>query len=206
MSKSLVSEDTAHLGPAMKALNRHQRLFVSALFTSKPGHGQLALCAKEAGYGTATSSPASFASIANRLVNNDRVIEAIKEQTKKLLRSAAPKALSVVHEILNDITHKDRLKAANAILERVDPVETKHSVEVTHKINHTKNALDHLAYLKSLGVSHDKLVEEFGEIGLAHYTELLEAIEKAQPIDVEYKELPAPEGLDDQIAKEVSEL
>ncbi len=54
--------------------------------------------------------------------------------TRALLRAEAPQAVQAVHEIMADRDHKDRLRAALGVIERLDPVETRSSVEVTHRV------------------------------------------------------------------------
>ena len=43
-----------------------------------------------------------------------------------------PDALTVVHEIMADKNHKDRLKAAQVIINYAHPVQTAHHVTVEH--------------------------------------------------------------------------
>ena len=126
-------EDEESYGPAMRALSIQQRKFVQALFEN-PGHGAGARSARAAGFGHATSKPLTFARIANRLFHNPKVLAAIQEMTRALLRAEAPQAVQAVHEIMADRDHKDRLRAALGVIERLDPVETRSSVEVTHRV------------------------------------------------------------------------
>src|SRR6266536_5124992 len=112
----LPTEDESELGPALRECTVQERRFIHALFDGKPGHGSGARAARAAGYGKGdgSSSPQTMARIANRLFNRQRVSDAIKEQTRRLLRAEAPMAVHVVREIMKDQDHKDRLKAANA--------------------------------------------------------------------------------------------
>ena len=179
-------EETEHWGPAMAVCSPMQRTFVMALMETKPGYGALTAAARTAGYGNreGTSTPKTMSVIAQRLMNNDKVIAAIAEMTKKMIRSEALASVQTVREIRDDITHKDRLKAAMVFIERVDPVETKHNVEVTHKVvNHDQEAVDTLRHMKAIGATPAMLEAHFGFTGLSRYERLL-ALEDAAKGDV----------------------
>jgi hypothetical protein len=47
--------------------------------------------------------------------------------------------------------------------------------EIRHRVDHGKEAIDALRWMKSLGVSRDKLVEYFGHSGLGRYEAQLNA-------------------------------
>ena len=61
-------------------------------------------------------------------------MRAIEEESKRLVRALGPQAIKVIKEILDDREHKDRLKAARTVLERIDPtflgVQHQHRVDV----------------------------------------------------------------------------
>ena len=130
----------------MRALNARQRAFVLALFEENPTRGALVAAARRAGYGNpdGSSTAQAMATIASRLADDEKVQAAIAEITKKRIRREGPAAVMAINEIISNPLHKDRLKAVATILDRIDPVETKHNIEVTHKIDHTKSALEHL--------------------------------------------------------------
>ena len=200
---ALVSTENENnaLGPAMRALNARQRAFVFALFEENPGHGALAAAARRAGYGNpdGSSTARTMATIASRLADDERVQAAITEITKKRIRREGPAAVAAINEIVSNPGHKDRLRAATTILERIDPVETKHKIEVTHKADHTKSALEHLEYLLRLGTSEEALLAEFGPIGLPRLRALL-----AKPIDAEFTVIEP--SVEDDIAKQMENL
>jgi phage terminase small subunit len=159
----LPQEDESELSPAMRALNIQQRRFVTALFEN-PGHGAGARAARAAGYGHAKSKALTFARQANRLFNDPKVQRAIAEQTARLLRSEAPQAVQAVREIMGDKDHKDRLKAANLVLERLDPTETRHHVDVVHR---AEPSIDDLVrwmrhFRDDLNFTRDQLNAMFG--------------------------------------------
>lgn len=179
-----VPEPVPNYGPAMTLLRPRQRRFVEALFEQRPGYGAYSGAARVAGYGNkeGTSTAESIGAIAQRLLSDDKVIAAIAEVAKKRIRADAPAAVRAVADIVNDPTHKDRLRAATTILERIDPVETKHSVAVTHEIvDHTRDAVDMLRRLLEIGATREMLVKEFGFTGLSRYEKLL-AIEDAKKV------------------------
>ena len=76
--------------------------------------------------------------------------------------------------LVEDPTHKGHERAISEILSRVHPVETRHEINVVHRIDHDAEAVAQLRTLKSLGVVHEKLVEVFGFSGLGRYERLLE--------------------------------
>jgi phage terminase small subunit len=112
-------------GKAMLALKTDkQRLFVCALFDAPPhGKGQLIYSAKTAGYGTATSTNKSLSVIANRLVQDDKIQAAIKEEAHRRFRLLPPAAIAAVQKLIADPTHRDHARALAMVLDRTDPVQ-----------------------------------------------------------------------------------
>ena len=189
-----MSNEENDLSPIMAALSLKQRTFVRALFTLPPGHGALTDAARLAGYGREDggSTPLVMANIAQRLIHSDKIIAAITEIAKRQFRSNAPAALAAVGQILSDRGHKDRLRAAAMVLKRIDPIETKHNLAVTHEvINRDQDAVSHLRMLLSLDVTRAKLEEVFGFTGLSRYEDLLriEDASKAKVIEGECQEV-----------------
>jgi hypothetical protein len=112
-------------GPKMKALptDRH-RAFVRALYTVRPGHGARVKAAKLAGFGCPTSTPQSMATIASRLSHDERVLEAIREEDEKYIRSSAPRAISALSRLIETPSHKDHARGIAMVLDREYPVES----------------------------------------------------------------------------------
>jgi len=83
-------------GPRMKALdNDRQRQFVVGLFSAPPkGRGQRIWAARFAGYGKAdgTSSNKVLSVIAARLLADQRLIDAVQEESQRRLRLLPPVA------------------------------------------------------------------------------------------------------------------
>jgi hypothetical protein len=118
-------------GPAMLALptDRH-RAFVRALYQVKPGHGANVKAAKLAGFGTPSSSAQSMATISSRLAHDERVLEAIREEDEKRIRSSAPRAISALSSLIENPRHKDHARGIAMVRDRVHPLET------VLKVNH----------------------------------------------------------------------
>jgi hypothetical protein len=121
-------------GPRMKALaNDRQRMFVCALFDAPPhGKGQLIWSAKAAGYGTPTSTNKALGVIAARLLQDERVQAAVREESHRRLRLLPPAAINALHKLIADPSHRDHVRAISTVLDRTDPVEVKHEVNVHH--------------------------------------------------------------------------
>jgi phage terminase small subunit len=112
-----------------RPLSLKERTFVDRYLALGGKHGAGKKAAQLAGY------PASWAGIAShRLLRRPRVMRAIEEESKRLVRALGPQAIQVIKEILDDREHKDRLKAARTVLERIDPaylgVQHQHHVDV----------------------------------------------------------------------------
>jgi hypothetical protein len=162
-------------GPAMAALDYRRRAFVVALYQAPRGFGAQTTAAKMAGFGTAESSQLSMSSIASKLMSETRIIEALAEEDKRRIRSAAPRAIRALEHLVENPDHRDHMRAIDAVLSRVHPIETRHTVEVTHRVDHDAEAVAQLRTLRSLGVAREKLIEVFGFSGLGRYERMLEA-------------------------------
>jgi phage terminase small subunit len=124
--------DDAQNGPAMSALNERQRLFVRALFESPKKHGARVFAARAVGYGSSTSSPQSMASIASRLCSDPKVQNAIQEESLKYVTTLGPMAVRALKNLLGRPAHKDHGRAVGILMDRIAPVESTHTVRVTH--------------------------------------------------------------------------
>jgi phage terminase small subunit len=118
-------------GPAMMRLNERQRNFVVALLTGKPGHGCLTRAYIAAGYQTASRSLAGKA--AYNLSRDEKVLAAISEESKKLIRVHYPEASLALLSVIRNPDHRDHVRAIGMVLDRVDPINTHHSMTVVHK-------------------------------------------------------------------------
>jgi hypothetical protein len=128
--------DLKGLGPAMRKLpNDRWRAAAVARFMVQPGRGggNAAAC-RIAGFGNAegASTSESMRAIAYKVFHDRRMVEALHELGDQFLRGGVPDAIAVVHEIMGDQKHKDRLKAAQVIINYAHPVQTAHHVTVEH--------------------------------------------------------------------------
>jgi hypothetical protein len=128
-------------GPKMKALptDRH-RAFIRALYQVKPGHGSGIKAAKLSGWGQPLSSAASMATIASRLMHDERILAAIHEEDQKRIRASAPRAISALSALVENPKHKDHARGIGMVLDRVHPVEMVHNVKHEHKHEVTLSA------------------------------------------------------------------
>jgi hypothetical protein len=170
-------EIPGELGPAMSKLNERQRNFVRA-YVESPGHGALTRAYIAAGYTCNDRITAGKA--AHLLSRDEKVIAAIAEESRKIIRVHHPEAARALIGVIRDPTHKDHGRALGMILDRVDPIESKHHIDVVHRtIDPDKEALAELHAARHLGASREKLLELFGYNGLERL-EGLERVEKAQ--------------------------
>jgi hypothetical protein len=179
--KSLVSEDWGQLGPAMRALPSNKwRAFVEFYLLEEPGYGAQASAARKAGFGNARSKPSSLARIASRLVRDDRMIAAIGEESRKIVRGGAPEAAKALIALVRNPEHRDHARGIAMVLNRVDPEVTRNDINVTHKIlDPDQEAIEELRALRSLGTPRTKLLELFGPNGLER-VEALELVRRSE--------------------------
>jgi len=180
-------QEYGELGPAMKALpNDRWRAFVEfyvfASFANsrKNNFGAQAEAARKAGFGDAKTRPKTLTQIGWKLMRDDRIIAAVAEESRKLLRAGAPEAVKAALNGVRDPEHKDHARFVRMFLDRTDPVTTHQEISVTHRnIDPDQEAIEELRALRQLGTSREKLLELFGGNGLAR-VEALEASDAAQ--------------------------
>jgi len=167
-------EIEGELSAVEAACSPMERRFVHWLMNLPPKKGFRVQAAKLAGYGK-NSTPHVLNSIAQDLLAKQRVVDLITEVTRKQIRSTAPEAIAAVREIIADKEHRDRLKAATIILERIEPTLQRLDVHVKHEVvDRDAEAVAYLRKLKALGVERSKLEEELGYSDLPRYERLLE--------------------------------
>lgn len=137
-------------GPKMLALptDRH-RDFVRALYQVKPGHGSGVKAAKLAEFGTPSSSPQSLATIASRLLHDERVQEAIAEEDQKRIRGLAPRAISALSRLVENPKHKDHARGIAMTLDRVHPAAQVVKHDVTPEFRDTAQIMRRIAELSA---------------------------------------------------------
>jgi phage terminase small subunit len=108
-----MTEAAESLGPAMSALTERQRAFV-VTFIEFPTLSHVE-CARRAGY---PDNGENAKVVAHRLLTSERVLKALNEELDKRFRRDAVLGRSVLLEIAQDKEHPQRLKAAEALLNR----------------------------------------------------------------------------------------
>jgi hypothetical protein len=143
-----------------KPLSLKERTFVDRFLALGGGRGAGSKAAQLAGY------PASWSSYAaHRMLRRPRVMRAIEMESKRLVRALGPKAIKVIDEILDDREHKDRLKAARTVLERIDPAfvgfQHQHRVDVVESSG-IETAVRMLQVMRELQVPIEVQREKIG--------------------------------------------
>jgi hypothetical protein len=178
-------ENWGEWGPCMRALPSDRwRAFVEHLVLGAGGHGAQAAAARKAGFGHARTRPITMAKIASRLARDDRVISAIAEESRKIIRIGAPAAARALLNLVNDPTHKDHGRAVGLLLARTDPETSTQNINVTHKLlDPDAEAIEELRALRQLGTPREKLLELFGPNGLER-VEALELVRRSEQAKV----------------------
>jgi hypothetical protein len=85
------------------------------------------------------------------------MLAALDELGREFLRGGVPDALGVVYEIMGDERHKDRLKAAQVIINYAHPVQTAHHVTVEH-VDDRRMVEFAMKLADELGIETQKLI------------------------------------------------
>ena len=181
----LIEEAWGAFGPAMRALpNDRQRRFV-LLYCSDPKAGAATRAYLEAGF---NCSRKNAPSIASRLLDDQRIIDAITETSRKILRAGHPQAVAALLDVVGDPAHPHRVKAAAVILDRADPSITRTDMRVAHEhrvtISADEEALEQYRAMLELGVTREKLREVFG----GNYLPKLERMLEDKTKQIEHKD------------------
>lgn len=141
-------------GPAFDQLTEMQKRFVCAMLET--GGQNDAEAARLAGY----SDVGDCAKVrAYKLLRNPLILAAIREESEKRIQAGVGLGASVLVEIARDPLHKDRLKAAESLLNRGGlQIVTKH--EITHKDERSTPELEAavIEMARRLGVDPVKLL------------------------------------------------
>jgi hypothetical protein len=158
----------------------------------------------EFGGGKGAGKPAALAAgfkpsyapfAAHRMLRRATVVREIEQRQKIRLRTLAPKAVDAVEQILDDVQHRDRLKAANQILNRFDPllvgVAHQHAVNVTVKSDEI--GLKLLRRLRELDAPRAMMERLLGVNGLPLLEQRLDGglESKPEPVTIEGEVLEA---------------
>jgi hypothetical protein len=169
------------MGEAMRALPSDRwRAFVRHLVSDTRGYGAVTRAARAAGFGKTNTKPSTLSKQAHQLSRDNRVIAAVAEETRKVIRVGHPEAVTALFNLIRDPSARDHARAIAMVVDRCDPAITKHPVDVVHRHEEPdRMALEELKALRQLGATRDKLLELFGPNGLDRL-EALEAVENAQ--------------------------
>jgi hypothetical protein len=191
------------LGPAVRALqNDRQRAFLQfylwETFNNKrpKNYGAIAAAARKAGYGNPNTTAKNMGNIGWKLMRDPRMVAAVAEESRKYLRAGAPEAVAAVRALVRNPDHPGHVRGIQMTLDRADPVESRSFVEVTHiSVNPDTEALEELRALRALGTSREKLIELFGENGLARIERLerLDTLRRSNEAKVINNAAPVPE-------------
>lgn len=143
-------ETGGRYGPAMLAISFRQKMFVEALLDNGGRNAKLA--ARLAGY--AGESEGSLEVQAHRLMHNDLVLDAIREESIKRMRSFGMAMVTDLVEIAGNHENavKDRLKAIGMVLDRTGmQAIMEHKVTVDDRRSRADLLKELIEGLKSLG-------------------------------------------------------
>ena len=175
------------MGPAMRALPNNQwRLFCEFYLLEKPGHGAQTAAARRAGFGNANTTPLNMARIASRLMRDDRILAALSEEARKLVRGGGVEASKALMNLVRDPEHREHARAIGMVLARTDPEIQRHDLHVTHKIlDPVEEELEELSAARAIGATREKLLELFGgnRLPVLERLELQRQSDKARVID-----------------------
>lgn len=166
------------LGPSMRALaNDQQRLFVCALL--ELGDADYRRAALAAGY--TSNSDTSLYQTAMRLAHDEKVQDAIFEESKRRLQTGLILATNAVLKIVKGegptgqpVAARDQLRAAEMIFNRCGlPAETKGEVVHKHVDATDAERLQNVVRMaKELGIDPKKLLGSRGIVIDAEFTEV----------------------------------
>jgi hypothetical protein len=183
--------------PSDRPLSLREKVFIAKYEEYGGGKGAGKPAAIAAGF------KESYAKIAAcRVLQREPVQREIEKRQKARLRTLIPKAVDAVEQILDDAQHKDRLRAAGTILNRVDPllVGVAHQHNVTIESN-DQMALKALRLLKAMGASRRMLEEALGSGDLPRLEQLAAGngqMRELAPVTIEGEALVEPDDdLDD---------
>jgi len=191
-------ESWGELGPYMKALpNDRFRAFVTFYLMERPGRGAQTNAAKRAGFGKPETLDHTYHQIAWRLMQDPRIVAALAEEARKMLRGGAPDAVKALQDMVYDSTHKDHARAVAMVLDRTDPTVSNSHIAVTHRIVDPvqEELAEYLAAIE-LGAGPEKLRDLFGGNRIAHLEALAaeDAARKAKVIEAKVIEQEPTNG------------
>lgn len=191
------------LGPAMRALNERQRLFVVATF--EQGKRDATACARAAGY---QGDPNTMRVTAHRLSHDPRIIAAMKEEGQRRMDMLGSIAIEKLGAILEtSIDEKTQLKAIDMALNRTGFHATSEHINRNETIMSDIEKIERITALaKTLGVEPAKLLGRFAPKEVTddgNDTSGIAGVAVAGSggtdtvIDADFEEVGSTEGLED---------
>src|SRR5207302_8321160 len=114
--------------------------------------------ARRAGFGKANTTPLNMARIASRLMHDDRILAALAEEARKVIRGGGVEASKALMNLVRNPDHKEHGRAIAMVLARTDPEIQRHDLHVTHKIlDPDEEELEELRAARSLGATREKM-------------------------------------------------
>ena len=132
-------------------------------------------CRRCAGSSSRRCSPinpkrSTITKYAHVVSRDPKVILALQAESRKIVRGHGyAVAVRAVMNLVNDPTHRDHARGVSMVLDRVDPAQTHHLVDVQHhvQLDPDAEALAQYRACVAIGASPEKLEQLFGYSGLA---------------------------------------
>jgi phage terminase small subunit len=147
---NMATEQLGTLGPKMAALTEKQRAFVYHYFQAPRKHGAGTYAARAAGYGRADSSRQSMSQMAYQLLGDEKVLDAIQEESRKFITALGPPAVRALGKLIADPKSRDHGRALGLVLERVSPADSTLTVKHEGEVKFSQDASVVLARIEKL--------------------------------------------------------
>lgn len=174
------TDDPVEMPEHVRDLTDKQRLFVEAMIETGGFHPKQ--CAAAAGYSDGPSAT-GLAVAAYNLMRNPKIIVALRHETDAKLRFHIMAGASALVEIAQDKMHKDRFKAADALLTRGGLV-VEHKQEIVVRKESTMN--ERIANIRlmaeKLGLDPAALLGQAGVIVDAEFTEVTDVVSSSEDL------------------------
>ena len=159
--KTVREVDDTNYGPAMAVLTEKQRAFVMALVDCG---GNATSAARKAGY--LDSGNGGINVLAHRLTHDERIQNALIEESRKRIKAASIIAVDFLVDVLKSAKYeqKERLKAAEMLLNRGGlHALTEHKVDVVHKQDTDSQILEVYQGAMRLGIDPRTLLGDLAD-------------------------------------------
>ena len=139
--------------------------------------------------------------MASRIFADDRVRKALREEMDRRMDTYQPEMLGVTLEIVRDIATRpmERLRGAAMIWDRINPIQSRHLVQVEHHLSSDERDVEHWRALKKIGAPNETFLARFGANGLPRVEALVLAqeakrrvIDDGATIETDYEEMIEP--------------